>query len=148
LTKPEDSHGFGIGDASFQAAGGEAGLRRLVDEFYDIMDTNPAAHSIRRMHPRDLDEARDKLARFLCGWLGGPKRFTEKYGPIKIPQAHAHFTIGVAERDAWLMCMREAVALQPFDNAFSDYLMVELAVPAGRVLETSRYPAGEGMQKS
>lgn len=63
---------FGTGDASYQAAGGIDGLRRLVDDFYRLMDERPEAALIRRMHPQDLSMARDKLACFLSGWLGGP----------------------------------------------------------------------------
>jgi len=76
---------YGTDDASFRAAGGIAGIERLVDDFYRIMDESPEATGMRRMHPRDLTESRDKLARFLCGWLGGPSRFQPRYGPIRIP---------------------------------------------------------------
>jgi len=124
---------YGEGDASYQAAGGEVGIRRLVDRFYDLMDSRPDASTIRRMHPRDLEGSRDKLARFLCGWLGGPARYSEKYGPIKLPRAHARFPIGAAERDAWLACMSEALVDQPMDEAFKSYLIRELNVPAERI---------------
>ena len=70
---------FGEGDASFRAAGEIAGIERLVDDFYDIMDGAEFSATIRGMHPVDLEESRDKLARFLSGWLGGPKRYQEKY---------------------------------------------------------------------
>lgn len=141
-------HGYGVDDASFRAAGGEAGLRRLVDDFYDIMETDPAAAEVRRMHPKDLEVARDKLARFLCGWLGGPKLFSQKYGPIKLPHAHARFVIGPAARDAWLACMAQAVARQPFEPSFAKYLMEQLAIPAERIVRASRYDPGAGMQNS
>ncbi|MGZ6360052.1 MAG: group II truncated hemoglobin, partial [Bdellovibrionota bacterium] len=104
---------YGFQDTSFQAAGGEEGLRRLVDQFYLEMDHLAEAKGIRAMHQQDLDEVRDKLTRFLCGWLGGPKRYQEKYGPISIPSAHAPFPIGSEERDAWLLCMQRAVDAQP-----------------------------------
>ena len=71
---------FGVGDASYQAAGGIEGLRRLVDDFYRIMDESAVAADIRRMHPQSLEQARDKLACFLSGWLGGPRLYQEKYG--------------------------------------------------------------------
>ena len=90
---------YGDGDASFQAAGGEAGLLRLVDDFYDLMETRPYAATIRAMHPPDLTVARDKLARFLCGWLGGPKRYQERYGSISIPGSHAHLDVDADARD-------------------------------------------------
>jgi hemoglobin len=136
---------YGDGDTSFQAAGGEAGLRRLVDDFYDIMETRPQAATILAMHPADLAVSRDKLARFLCGWLGGPHRYNEKYGRITIPGAHSHLDIGAAERDAWLGCMREAIARQPWEADFKDYLLRALAVPAERVrLVCERVRALEG----
>ena len=61
------------------------------------------------MHPGDLTVSIDKLARFLCGWMGGPKRYSEKYGGIAIPPAHSHLPVGESEKQAWLDCMREAL---------------------------------------
>jgi hemoglobin len=127
------NHGtYGEEDNSFQAAGGFDGIKQLVDTFYDAMETLPQARIIREMHSPDLDESRDKLTRFLTGWLGGPKLFSEKYGPIRIPVAHRHLNIGPAERDAWLACMQIAVDAQTYPQPFRDYLMTQLYVPAER----------------
>ena len=123
---------YGQDDASFQAAGGQQGLRRLVDAFYDQMEQLAEAKTIRDMHAADLEVSRDKLALFLCGWLGGPKLYREKYGAIGIPKAHRHLNIGLGERDAWLLCMERAVALQPYAADFKVYLLEQLAVPAER----------------
>ncbi|MFO1421487.1 MAG: group II truncated hemoglobin [Candidatus Competibacteraceae bacterium] len=123
---------YGVEDASYRAAGGEAGIRKLVDDFYDAMDQLPEAAKIRAMHPADLTLSRDKLARFLCGWLGGPKLYAEKYGPIRIPQAHSRFEIGSKERNAWLLCMEEALKNQPYAAEFKKYLLEQLYVPAER----------------
>ncbi|MFT4560513.1 MAG: hemoglobin [Gammaproteobacteria bacterium] len=126
---------YGIGDASYQAAGGDTGIRRLVDAFYDDMETSQQAKIVRGMHPDDLTTSRDKLARFLCGWLNGPNRYNEKYGTISIPAAHAHLTISSAERDAWLNCMERAISAQPYQNDFKTYLLNQLKVPANRVTQ-------------
>jgi len=126
--------GYGDGDTSFQAAGGEVGVQKLVEKFYQVMSEEQYARTIREMHPKDLTDSIDKLSRFLCGWLGGPKRYSEKYGGIAIPPAHGHLPIDDAERDAWLKCMSVAVAAQPFDDEFKVYLMEQLAVPAGRIV--------------
>lgn len=134
-TEGEHNPSYGTGDASYQAAGGEVGIRRLVDAFYDEIDRAPIAAHIRTMHPADLSMSRDKLARFLCGWMNGPNRYHEKYGEISIPAAHAHLTIGPLERDAWLSCMERAIAEQPYTKAFKSYLLTELAVPANRVTD-------------
>ncbi|CCK75142.1 MAG: group II truncated hemoglobin [Oleispira antarctica] len=123
---------YGKEDNSFHAAGGFDGIKQLVDAFYNAMETLAQAQKIRAMHNPDLDESRDKLTRFLTGWLGGPKLFSEKYGPIRIPVAHRHLDIGPAERDAWLACMKIAVDAQPYQQDFRDYLMAQLYVPAER----------------
>lgn len=123
---------YGVDDASLKAAGGQSGIRKLVDRFYDVMDELPAAQNIRAMHPDDLAVARDKLTLFLCGWLGGEKLFSKKYGPINIPRAHAHLDISETERDAWLACMQIAVAEQDYVPDFKIYLMEQLYMPAER----------------
>ena len=124
---------YGTGDASFQAAGGEAGIRRLIDKFYDHMSSDARFATIYAMHPPDQEVSRDKLARFLCGWLGGPKLYNEKYGAIGIPRVHGHLAIDTPERDQWLTCMAESVAEQPFADNFKQYLMEQLFVPAEAV---------------
>lgn len=128
-TKPT----FGVGDASFQAAGGETGIHNLVERFYHEMDHLQEARGIRQMHEEDLTIVKDKLTRFLCGWLGGPKRYHEKYGAISIPLSHKMFEIGAVERDAWLLCMERAVQAQPFSEEFKTYFMKVIRVPAERV---------------
>lgn len=132
IEEPSGKPQYGVGDASFQAAGEEAGIRRLVDAFYDAMESLPEAAVIRAMHPQDLTMARDKLARFLCGWLGGPKLYAEKYGSIHIPKAHGHLPIGIDERDQWMLCMRHALRRQPYADDFKAYLLEQLFVPAER----------------
>lgn len=128
MTRP-----YGIGDSSFQAAGGEPGLRALVDQFYFNMNSDPEAQVIRRLHAQNLDSARDKLTRFLAGWLGGPRLYQEKYGAISIPGVHQRFAIGSSEKEAWLNCMQRAVNEQPWEEAFQRYFMQQVAIPAERV---------------
>ena len=127
------THAYGTKDASFKAAGGVAGLRRLVDNFFDRMTTDERFKTISEMHPEDKEVSRDKLHRFLCGWLGGPKLYHEKYGAIGIPRVHAHLDIDTPERDQWLTCMGESVQEQPFADDFKEYLMEQLFVPAEAV---------------
>ena len=121
---------YGSDDASFIAAGGETGIRTLVNAFFDRMSTDERFTVIHQLHPEDLDTSRDKLARFLCGWLGGQKLYNEKYGKISIPRDHQHLPIGEAERDQWLTCMRETVDEQSYRADFKVYLLEQLYVPA------------------
>ena len=63
----------------FERVGGESAVRALVDRFYDLMDLEPGFLELRALHPSALDGSRDKLFWFLCGWLGGPQHYTDRY---------------------------------------------------------------------
>src|SRR3546814_418945 len=90
------------------------------------MDSFPEARVIRDMHPKDIDVIRRKLTYFLCGWLGGPRLYAEHYGGISIPGFHPPLPIGESERDALLLFMEHAIAKQPYDYPFNDYLLSQL----------------------
>ena len=94
---------------AYELMGGETAVRRLVDRFYDLMDEDPDYYGIRKLHPQDLSSSRDKLFRFLCGFMGGPSLYTEKYGEPRMRTRHLPFTIGISERDQWLSCMSRAM---------------------------------------
>lgn len=96
-------------DTPYALLGGDAGVRRLVDRFYDLMDAVPEYHGIRKLHPQDLVGSREKLYLFLSGWLGGPPLYVEKYGHPMLRARHLPFAIGIAERDTWLACMLQAM---------------------------------------
>ena len=100
---------FGPDNTPFDAIGGEPMVRRLVDSFYDHMDADAPFEVIRRLHPASLQESRDKLHDFLCGWLGGPQHFVRKHGHPRLRMRHAPFPIGDVERDQWLDCMTLAM---------------------------------------
>lgn len=93
----------------YDSIGGAAPVRALVERFYAHMDQLPQADRIRAMHHGDLAPIREKLYEFLCGWLGGPQLYVEKHGHPRLRARHLPFSIGAAERDAWMACMRLAL---------------------------------------
>jgi hemoglobin len=104
---------------------GEAqGVRVLVDRFYDLMDEDPDYFGIRKLHPQDLGESRNKLFWFLSEWMGGPALFAEHVGQPFLRRRHAHFSIGISERDQWMGCMVRAMQ----DVGLEADLRVELEV--------------------
>ena len=129
----KQSSEYGIADSTYLAAGGKQGIENLVLDFYQIMGSNPRYKPIFDMHPQNIELSLDKLALFLCGWMGGPRLFTEKYGQIAIPAAHQHLSIGEVERDLWLSCMSEALSKQDYPEALTLYLMQQFFIPAERV---------------
>ena len=106
----------------FERLGGERGVRALVDRFYDLMDLEPAAAGLRALHPATLDDSRDKLFWFLCGWLGGPNHYIERFGHPRLRARHLPYAIGIAERDQWLGCMVQAMAEQAVDPTLAQRL--------------------------
>ena len=107
----------------FEALGGEAAVRALVDAFYDLMDLEPRFAHLRGLHPSTLEGSRDKLFWFLCGWLGGPDHYIERFGHPRLRARHLPYPIGIRERDEWLACMAEAMA----QSAVPEALRVRLA---------------------
>jgi hemoglobin len=80
------------------------------------MDLEAAYADLRRVHGSDLGSARDKLAWFLSGWLGGPDLYIERFGHPRLRARHLPFSIGVVERDQWLACMNQAMQEQGVDE--------------------------------
>lgn len=93
----------------FEWLGGEDAVRTLTERFYDLMDLEPAYAALRAAHGSDLTNARQRLFWFLCGWLGGPNHYTERFGHPMLRARHLPFSIGIRERDQWLACMAQAM---------------------------------------
>lgn len=99
--------GFGPGRLPYDEIGGEAGVRRLVDEFYDRVRDD--SEVMRRLHPEDLTESREKLFEFLSGWLGGPQLYVQKRGHPRLRMRHMPFAIDAEAVREWLRCMDGAM---------------------------------------
>ena len=97
-------------DTPFEWIGGEDKVRALVERFYDLMDLEPRYSQLRASHGSTLADARQKLFWFLCGWLGGPQHYQERFGHPRLRMRHMPFSIGIAERDQWLACMDQAMS--------------------------------------
>jgi hemoglobin len=106
----------------FERLGGEPGVRALVDRFYDLMDLEPRFAQLRAVHPTTLDTARDKLFWFLCGWLGGPDHYVERFGHPRLRARHLPYAIGSVERDQWMGCMLQAMQDEGVEPALAQRL--------------------------
>jgi len=118
----------------FALLGGQETVDRLVDAFYDNMDTLPEAAAIRAMHGTDLRPIRQVFKHYFAEWLGGPPDYTTRRGHPRLRARHLPFTIGVAERDAWMACMRAALEQTIADVAVREELIQVL----GRVADHMR----------
>ena len=93
----------------FELMGGDEGIRRLVDRFYDLVDSAPEAKTIRALHAKSLKASRDKLHLYLMMWTGGPQTYVEINGHPRLRARHLPFSISSRERDEWLWCMDRAL---------------------------------------
>ncbi len=126
LARTDTGHPWGNEATPYDAIGGDAGVRTLVEAFYDRIDAE--SPKLRAMLPRNDSGSRQKLFEYLSGWLGGPNLYVEKHGHPRLRMRHFPFAIGEAEADEWMRCMRLAL-----DDA-------EISEPARTFLDTRLTP--------
>lgn len=87
--------------------GGEGNLLKLVNDFYDLIETIPEGENIKKLHLRGhgLDHVRIEQFNFLSGFLGGRRYFEEKHGHMDVKMMHAHVPISREDAENWLTCM-------------------------------------------
>ena len=107
----------------YDLVGGEPAVRKLVERFYDLMDEDPDYFGIRKLHPATLEGSREKLYKFLMGWMGGPPLYEQEFGHPRLRARHLPYAISVAERDMWMQCMKRAMA----DAGLEEKLRARLA---------------------
>ena len=75
------------------------------------------AYTVRQLHPESLAGSADSLFKFLSGWFGGPPLYIPERGHPRLRMRHAAYAIGTAQRDEWLLCMRQALDEQVAEAA-------------------------------
>ncbi|MGE3608243.1 MAG: group II truncated hemoglobin [Bacteriovoracaceae bacterium] len=94
----------------YNKLGGEVVINQIVDDFYQIMSTDPLAKECFQTHSgKDMAETAKKLKYFLSGWLGGPPLYMQTYGHPRLRMRHFPFSIGELESKQWLYCMRKSL---------------------------------------
>jgi hemoglobin len=118
----------------YELMGGETAILNLVDRFYFYMDTLPEAEGIRKIHAEDLSHAKQKLYKFLSGWLGGPDLFIQEFGHPMLRRRHFPFSIGTSERQQWMLCMNKAMAEISMDPVLRECLLESVGRLAARMM--------------
>jgi hemoglobin len=111
----------------FERIGGQPTVDRIIDAFYDSMDTLPEARIIRALHPEDLGSTRVVLKKYLAEWLGGPPAYSQERGHPRLRARHLPFSIGDDERDAWMFCMRRAMEEVVTDEIAREWILQKLS---------------------
>lgn len=100
-----------VTERMINTVGGEAGLRHLVEEFYDLVEILPEGEKLRRLHLRGhgLAHVRVEQFNFLSGFFGGRRYYEEKHGHMDLRRMHAHIPISAQDAEDWLTCMAQAL---------------------------------------
>ena len=97
-----------------EALGGEAGCRRLSENFYARVGKDPV---LRRLFPGKSQRcAIEEFAAFLIQFLGGDEDQTQHRWWLSLRESHARFSIAATERTAWLKHMRATLEAAPLDD--------------------------------
>jgi hemoglobin len=127
----------------YEAVGGEDTFRRLVHVFYREVAADP---QLRPVYPsKDLGPAEEHLRLFLIQYWGGPATYNELRGHPRLRLRHARFTIGAAQRDAWLRHMRTALDELALEEAYDARLWEYLVMAAHSLVNQPASPGGRDL---
>jgi len=94
----------------YQQIGEAPAVRRVVERFYDLMESDPAYAELRALHAPDLGPMRQSLAGFLIGWLGGPRDWFDARPGKCMMSMHAQVPVNAATARQWREAMARALA--------------------------------------
>jgi hemoglobin len=103
----------------YSRVGGRAFFETLTRRFYEGVAHDPLLRRLYPSDPEQLERARQHLELFLVQYWGGPDDYNQLRGHPRLRMRHAPFTIGPAERDAWVAHMTAAVkaaGMSPLDE--------------------------------
>jgi len=109
----------------YEKMGGEDPLKKLVETFYDIIETDIDGKLIHDLHLKGhgMNHTRVAQFEFLSGFFGGPKYYIERNGHSDIRQIHKHVEVGHAAVQAWLLCMEKAIDQNGFEMSIKQAMM-------------------------
>ncbi|MDO4998093.1 MAG: group II truncated hemoglobin [Neisseria sp.] len=93
----------------FEILGGSDGVADLTHRFYDLMELEPQYAQLRAVHGQSLDFARERLYKFLHGWMGGEPLYQQEYGHPRLRQRHFPFAVTLQTRNQWIACFAQAM---------------------------------------
>lgn len=118
----------------FEAVGGEDFFNKLVDGFYEGIESDEVLSAMYEGH--DLVEARRHLALFLQQYWGGPSTYQEERGHPRLRMRHFPFAIDADARDRWLKHMKAALDQLEIESHLRDQLWTYLVTAAHSLMNT------------
>lgn len=102
----------------FDRIGGKQPIAKMVNRFYDIMDSNADYADLRDMHAPDLSPMRSSLTDFLIAWMGGPRDWFDDRPGACVMSAHRGLPgINMNTATQWVLAMKQAAEETIIDDA-------------------------------
>lgn len=113
--------------------GGDAVMQALLDDFYERVHRS----TIRHLFPSGAAARAETVAKQFALqseiW-GGPRRYTDQFGPPRIKQRHEAIVIRPSDAAVWLACMRAAVADSAMPDNARDFFLHRMELLAGHMV--------------
>ncbi|WP_407271036.1 globin [Radiobacillus sp. PE A8.2] len=124
----------------YEAIGGSSKIEELVHAFYSLVAEDPDLHPI---FPDDLTETARKQTQFLTQFFGGPPLYIQEHGHPMLRRRHLNFPITPARKDAWLICMDEALDQVNIEEPYRSIIFERLTMTAHHMMNTTDEQKGE-----
>ncbi|SFK79978.1 hemoglobin [Paenibacillus sp. 1_12] len=111
----------------YQAIGGEAAIRRLVEAFYPLVQAHPL---LGPLFPVNIEPVMEKQIMFLTQFFGGPSLYSDQYGHPMMRARHLPFEITPQRAEAWLGCMKLAMEQTGLEPELQSFMLERLQGPA------------------
>lgn len=98
---------------------GEEKIKTLVRHFYLYVEKTP---ELRKLYPKDLAPAEERLFLFLVHVFGGPHTYLEKRGHPMLRRRHFQWPIDQKMKKEWLNCMFHALGSIEMDPTLKEQL--------------------------
>ncbi|MBB6632803.1 globin [Cohnella thailandensis] len=111
----------------YEAAGGAPAIREIVERFYPKVQAHPL---LAPLFPADIRPVQEKQYEFLTQFFGGPSLYSDKHGHPMMRGRHLPFPITTERAEAWLDCMRRALAETDLTPELQEIILDRLSGPA------------------
>ncbi|SYX82005.1 globin [Paenibacillus alvei] len=118
----------------YEAIGGEAAVRKMVEAFYPRVQAHPL---LAPLFPEDIMPVMERQFMFLTQFFGGPSLYSDQFGHPMMRARHLSFPITRDRADAWLGCMREALHEIGMEPGLAAMVIDRLSGPAYHFINTN-----------
>ncbi|EPY08373.1 globin [Paenibacillus alvei TS-15] len=118
----------------YEAIGGEATVRKMVEAFYPRVQAHPL---LAPLFPEDIMPVMERQFMFLTQFFGGSSLYSDQFGHPMMRARHLPFPITRDRADAWLGCMREALHEIGMEPGLAAMVIDRLSGPAYHFINTN-----------